>query len=208
MGSYVMGRGQYTRWNAKISTTNLHFLRLAEFKKHKCLAPGQWHEWYWSRDGKKTASVRFTVTDNAIRFIYAFRDGGDNQIDVDRTILLTLTPCNFGGFRKWFRCGCARKVATMYIHGQEIACRHCFNAVYPSQREDAVDRKWRKICKLEDRLNKIGDDPIQMVDDRHRPKGMHRRTFARIKHEWMTTNIKRYELIDLEYSRCLSWKIE
>lgn len=186
-----MGRGGYHRWNAKISTANLLCVRLADFKKRKCLTPGVWREWYWSRDGEKVASIIFTVTDTFIWFRYTIKDGEDNQFTVDKNILFTLTPCNFGGHRKWFLCCCGRKVATMFIRGQEIACRHCFNAVYPSQREDAIDRKWRKIHKLEAKLK----------DGRYRPKGMHWRIFARIKNEWMRANIKKDEIFELELSR-------
>jgi hypothetical protein len=186
-----MGRGQYRRGNAKISTANLLCVRLADFKKQKCFTPGHWYNWYWSRDGGKVAEIGFTITDSFIWFRYAIKDGEDNQFTVDKTIPLTLTPCNFGGYRKWFLCGCGRKVSTMFIRGREIACRNCFNAVYPSQREDAILRKWRKIHKLEAKLK----------DGRYKPKGMHWRIFARIKNECMSAIIKKDELFEVEFTR-------
>jgi len=185
-----MGRGEYHRQNAKISTASLLCVRLADFKKHKCFTSGRSYVWQWSRNGEKISSVGFTVADSFIRFEYVIKDNEDNPITVNKTIPLTLTPCNFGGHRKWFCCSCGRKVATMFIHGQKIACRHCFNAVYTSQREDAINRLQGKINKLEAKLK----------DDCDRPKGMHMQTFARIKNELMRANIKKYELIELELS--------
>jgi hypothetical protein len=187
-----MGRGEYHRPNAKISTADLHCVRLADFKKQKCFAPGHPYSLQWSRYGEKVASVTFTVTDSSIRFRYAFKDWRDGPVDVDKTIPFTLTPCYFGGHRKWFLCGCGRKVATIFIHDQWIACRHCFHAVYPSQREgaDAIDRKWRKISKLQDKLR----------DGWCRPKGMHMRTYDRIKDELMRTHIQKDQLFESEFS--------
>jgi len=186
-----MGRGEYHRQNAKISTDELLPLRLADLKKIKFLTPGKSSLLEWTRNGQKFASVQYTIKDSSIIIAYTIKDNEDNPITVNKTIPLTLTPCNFGGHRKWFCCSCGRKVATMFICGQKIACRLCFNAVYPSQREDAINRLWGKINKLEAKLK----------DNCDRPKGMHMQTFARIKNKWMRANIKKYELIELEFSR-------
>jgi len=187
-----MGRGEYHRRNAKISTDDLLCVRLSDLKRENCLTPGQSYVWHWSRDGERVASVRVTIEYSFIQFVYSISDKTVNKI-----IPLTFTPCNFGGYRKWFVCDCGRRVATMYICGQEMACRHCFNAVYPSQREDAIDRQWRKIYKLQARLK----------DDWYRPKGMHIKTFNRITHEWIEANTKKDELFELECARRFS-KIE
>lgn len=76
----------------------------------------------------------------------------------------------------------------MFIRGQTIACRHCFNAVYPSQREAPIDRAWRKIDKLEAKLKN---------DQHDRPKGMHMKTYEQIKDEWLMANIKKDKLFEL-----------
>jgi len=195
-----MGRGHYYRWNTKISTSDLLCVRLADFKKHKCFTPGRWYIWQWSRNGEEVASVRFVIADSFIMIEYVMKDSEDNKLTVNKTIPLTLISCNFGGHRKLFRCGCGKKVATMFIRGQTIACRHCFNAVYPSQREDAIDRLWRKIDKLEAKLKN---------DQYSRPKGMHIKTYERIKDEWINAHIKKDKLFNLACARFLSqndWK--
>jgi len=191
-----MGRGWYDRRNTKTSTEDLLCIRLADLQKLKCLTPGRSGGLQWIREGEKIASIRFTVADSFIRFRYVVGDKGDNQITVDETIPFTLTPCNYGGHRRWFCCNCGRKVATMFIHRQTIACRHCFNAVYPSQREDKILRYWRKINKLEDKLK----------DNHYRPKGMHIKTFEWINDEWVRLNVEREELFGLEYDRRFTGK--
>ena len=84
----------------------------------------------------------------------------------------------------------------MFLYRKTIACRHCFNAVYPSQREDKILRYWRKINKLEDKLK----------DNHYRPKGMHMKTFDWINDEWVRLNVEREELFGLEYDRRFSGK--
>lgn len=189
-----MGRGEYPRKNAKISTEDLLQLRLVDLKKLKYLASGQSNVLHWTRNGKKIVSIMCTVTDGSIIFTYAIRDENNNLIPVNKTIYFTLTPCNYGGHRKWFCCRCGRRVAVMFIYRQTIACRHCFNAVYASQREDAILRYWRKIYKLEDKLK----------DNNCRPKGMHMKTFKRINDEWARLNVEREILFELECSRRFS----
>ena len=186
-----MGRGEYQRSNVRISTESLLCIRLADLKKNKCLKPGRSYLLHWSRDGEKFASVRFTVGYCSTSFEYIIKDNADKPLTVSRTIPLTFTPCHFGGNRKWFCCSCGRKVATIFICGQYVACRRCFNAAYPSQREDAIDRLSRKIYKLE----------AKVEDGYGRPKGMHMRTFDRIRDEWIRLNIKKDELIESEFSR-------
>lgn len=186
-----MGRGHYQRRNAKISTDDLLCLRITDLKRLKYLTPGQSNILHWNRAGEKIASIRCIVTDRSIMFSYAITSENNNSIPVNKTINLTLTACNYGGHRKWFSCRCGRRVAVMHIYSQTIACRHCFNAVYASQREDAILRYWRKIYKLEGKLK----------DNYCRPKGMHMKTFKRINDEWVMLNVERERLFELEYSR-------
>ncbi len=191
-----MGRGKYQRLNTKICTNELLCLRLAAFKKQKCLTPGHSGIWHWSINEEEVASVSFAVTDNSIRFMYTLKDEEGNKIGVDKTINLTSTPCNFGGHRQWFCCGCGRKVAVMYIRDQKIACRHCFDAVYPSQREDAIDRQYRKIYKLDDKLKY---DRGNLLSWPQKPEGMQGRTYKRLLDKWLAADTKVWGLIASEF---------
>lgn len=53
-------------------------------------------------------------------------------------IVLTTTPCYYGGKRYWMLCpswGCRRRVGTLYFVGGRFACRHCFNLTYSTQNQ-------------------------------------------------------------------------
>lgn len=58
------------------------------------------------------------------------------QGDLDYKIPLIKTPCNYGGFRYWFRCGyCARKVSVLYKSPDFVnfGCHKCLNLTYNSR---------------------------------------------------------------------------
>jgi hypothetical protein len=99
-----------------------------------------------------------------------------------QSVKCTWTPCNFGGRRAWFVCpamGCGRRVAILY-GGSIFACRHCYRLAYPSQRETDVDRAMRRADAIRRRL---GWEPGILNGDGGKPKGMHWRTFERMKAE-------------------------
>lgn len=186
-----MGRGDYYRWNRKTTTAELLSIRMADLKKHKCNIPEQQYSCYWSRNGERFASVSFTVTESSITFNYSTKTQDDKPLDVSKTVPLTVTSCYFGGHRKWFLCGCGRKVARIFIRRQHIACRRCFNAVYPSQNEDVIMRQWGRINKLEAKLK----------DDRQRPKGMHWKTYFMLQNELHKAYMKKEEVFCIEARR-------
>jgi hypothetical protein len=71
--------------------------------------------------------------------------------------------------------GCGRRAAILY-GGLTFACRHCHKLVYASQRENWIWRAQRRVRKLKKRLG-------WEKEDGGRPKGMHRRTFERLKNK-------------------------
>jgi hypothetical protein len=92
------------------------------------------------------------------------------------------TACNYGGRRAWLVCpvvGCGRRVAILY-GGGIFACRHCFRLAYASQRESRDSRAMQRANSIRRRLgwgvgiaNPAGG----------KPKGMHWRTFEKLKAE-------------------------
>ena len=73
--------------------------------------------------------------------------------DLDYTIELVTTPCNFGGYRFWFICPlivdgypCRRRVGKLYLPpgGTYFGCRHCHNLTYECQKEH---NKWIDVLK-------------------------------------------------------------
>jgi len=102
-----------------------------------------------------------------------------NGKPVEHTVQLTQTACNYGGVRHWFRCEyCSRRVGVLYLSGGQCACRHCFKLAYKSERESSTYRLYRKADKIRVRLG--WGAGIALLDGA-KPKGMHWKTFNRMK---------------------------
>jgi hypothetical protein len=101
---------------------------------------------------------------------------------VSQQIRVSWTRCHFGwGLRPWLHCPyCQRRVAKLFNGFVGYCCRACGgNPSYASQAKSAESRRHFEACKLRLRLggNASLDAPFP-----ERPKGMHRRTYARLKH--------------------------
>ena len=96
---------------------------------------------------------------------------------------LAWTPCNFGGHRPWFICpaqGCGHRVAVLYGGRGIFACRHCYQLVYESQREQPHYRALRRAQAIRMKLGGSGSMAEPFPD---KPKGMHWRTYERLRAE-------------------------
>lgn len=72
-------------------------------------------------------------------------------------------------------------MALLYIGGSGIfACRHCYKLAYASQRETDDDRALRRADNIRRRL---GWEADILNGEGDKPKGMHWRTFERMKAE-------------------------
>lgn len=48
---------------------------------------------------------------------------------------LTVTKCNLGGVRLWFKCSdCSRRVGVLFVGEYGYSCRHCLNLTYKSKK--------------------------------------------------------------------------
>ncbi len=112
----------------------------------------------------------------SVRFRYTL-----NGKPVEHNVQLMQTDCNYGGVRHWFRCEyCGRRVGVLYLSGGQCACRHCFKLAYKSEREGYHDQQFRKANKIRALL---GWQPGIAHPDGAKPKGMHWKTFNRMKAE-------------------------
>jgi hypothetical protein len=86
----------------------------------------------------------------------------------------------FGGVAWMVRCECGRRVRHLYEPRDDgrLRCRTCLDAVYPSQRQNGVDRLYAQAFAIYDR---IGTDYSCEPRRHRRPKGMHRRTYERLR---------------------------
>lgn len=72
---------------------------------------------------------------------------------ITQHIEITKTPCNYGGFRKWFVCpNCHSRCAFLYNKHSFFCCRKCNNLAYSSQNKNLIDRLTTKKRSLENKL--------------------------------------------------------
>ena len=109
---------------------------------------------------------------------YSVRRGGGTPWEpIRQGVGLDRTPCPYGGSRPWFRCpGCFARRAVLFSVGGRFRCRACHDLAYGSTREGASERHRRRADELRRR---IGGEP-GLCSVPRKPKGMHRRTYARI----------------------------
>jgi hypothetical protein len=110
---------------------------------------------------------------------------GGGWTDVEQRFPVVWTPCRFGGDRPWFICSgyangtyCGRQVTKLYHAGRLFACRQCSRLAYASQQESAHERGLLKAQRIRMRLGGTAN----MLDDfPQKPKGMHGRTYERLR---------------------------
>jgi len=80
----------------------------------------------------------------------------DERVKFDYKIPLTSTPCRYGGRRYWFTCPwyrngiyCGRRVGSLYLGGDQFACRHCYNLTYKTRNQSGIYKGFVSIPDLE-----------------------------------------------------------
>lgn len=168
-----MGRGR-TGWRP----VGEHMLRLDVRFLHRkdWLRPGLSFTLSWSWGGEPAASIGVFTNTDSIRLMYGTKDGEqvDALVDLDRT------PCHYGGTRPWFLCPrCGRRVGVLFA-GRRFWCRHCHGIAYAVENEDKLSRVLRRSNKLRERVQARAGTAYPVT---FKPKGMHQRTFDRIRWE-------------------------
>mgnify|MGYP001177938816 CR=1 FL=1 len=186
------GSRRRSSWNAKPTTGRYDCIDIRRLKQQGCLVADKIGILTWSNRGEKTGVVLYRMIEEGMILKYQYRENGSPWVSVDQFIRFDRTPCNYGGYRKWFLCShCGKRVAVLYLAGRLFLCRHCYGLVYGSQQEVTSDRLMRAARKIRHRLG-AGDDltiPIWQ-----KPKGMHEKTYLRLRAE---ANFKTYRANDL-----------
>ncbi|WP_271079584.1 hypothetical protein [Aurantiacibacter sp. MUD61] len=118
------------------------------------------------------------------RMILSYTRGeGEDRESVEQIIPLTFTRPHFGGKRWWMICPYrGHRVGKLYLplSGDRFASRKAWRLGYHSQRVNQRDRAFEALFRLQKRLGctQGWEQPIR------RPKGMHRRTYARLEEEY------------------------
>jgi hypothetical protein len=180
-----VGSGNWYRFDKKTTTGECQSVDMRYLHREGLLKPGWWFSLRWSRAGRETGSIRGVVEGNdkpeRVLLFYRHRSGpGDQWENVQELAFLDWTACNFGGERPWFICpgaGCGRRVANLYGPRKYFLCRHCYDLVYESQRDNAMYRALHKAQSIRERL---GGSANMMAPFPEKPKGMHWKTYERL----------------------------
>ena len=182
------GSGNWYRFDKKTTIAECHSVDVRYLHREGLLKPGRWFSLRWSRADRETGSIR-GVVEGAERpeqmiLLYRYRGGlGGEWEDVQERVSLDWTACNFGGERPWFMCpgtGCGRRVAILYGPGKYFLCRHCYDLVYESQRENEMHRALRRAQTIRERLRGSANMTKPFPE---KPKGMHHETYWRLREE-------------------------
>lgn len=175
-----MGGSNSGRRGGKRVTGDMHALDVRDLSRAGRLTPGQSFGWSWSRRGSEVASINIQTGEDQVTLRYRNRSKGGDWQDMRYAVQLAWTACHYGGQRAWWLCpgvGCGRRVAVLY-GGKVYACRHCQRLAYPSQRETPGDRAIRRVNALRKQLGWV---PGLVHGDGDKPKGMHWRTYDRVR---------------------------
>jgi hypothetical protein len=176
-----VGSGSWYRFNKKSTTNECQSIDVRYLHRNGLLQSGHSFSLRWSRAGRQTGSIGGVAYEDLVTFFYRHRRGSDGEWeDVEETVPLTWTACNFGGERPWFVCPgtrCGRRIAVLYGSGRYFRCRHCYDLVYESQREDEMHRALRRAQTIRERL---GGSANMTKPFPEKPKGMHWRTYERL----------------------------
>lgn len=138
--------------------------------------------WYWSMRGERVASIQLRADFACVVLMYSHCSWDAEWIREEYPVSLEWIPCYFGGERAWLLCpwpGCGRRVAVLR-GGNKFYCRQCWNLAYESQNEAAWDRA---LTKAQSIRVKLGGEPGFAYDFPSKPKGMHWRTYYRLKRQ-------------------------
>jgi len=171
MGGYGSGRA---------TTSGYLFLDVRYLQRNGFLRPGTSSSQRWSRHGEPVGSINLRADHWDVVLSYSHRGYDDSPEWKEYAVPLEWTPCHYGGSRPWFRCpasGCGRRVAILY-GGSVFACRHCYQLAYDSQHETPHGRA---LLKTQAIRVKLGGSPGLADPFPDKPKGMHWRTYYRMR---------------------------
>jgi hypothetical protein len=191
------GSGNWYRFGKKTTTGECHSVDVRHLHRKGLLKAGGWFSLRWSRGEHETGSIGGSVEGHLrlrperviLRYRHRSGPGGEWE-DVKEPVPLTWTACNFGGERPWFICpgaGCGRRVAVLYGPGRYFLCRHCYDLVYESQREDGMNRALRRAQAIRERL---GGSANMMEPFPEKPNGMHLDTYMSMFWEYQEAEME------------------
>jgi hypothetical protein len=182
------------RYGGRPVVDRRHSLDINRLHREGCLRAGWWGGWHWTRNDERVSSVALVTDADNLHLIYRIRTRNEGEEDVEQTVRIVRVPCRFGGSRPYFICSgisCGRRVAQLHGPGRYFLCRHCYGLAYQSQREQRHDRALRRANAVRMRL---GGKPGMARPFPEKPKGMHWRTYERLR-----AQVRQIEMVAAEH---------
>ena len=185
------GYGSGARNRGASTTDEFHKLDLAGF-------PREWFEGWrdgsmtWSRGERVTGSIGYRLAPGHMRLIYA-NGRDDRRQEIDERFDLAFTDQPFGGRRMWIVCRSCRQRCRVLYGGRYFRCRKCHRATYESQ--------YKRIClrgigSAQRVREKLGGPVGLAYAFPSKPKGMHWRTYRRLREaDWAAVDKMKYALM-------------
>ena len=170
------GSGRRSSYSGKPETSDSTPLDIRKITRKGWLVPGSSFSWQWTVNGRPVASIRIRVDQESLVLSYRMKCTGEV---VEQRVKTQTTSCHLGGERYWFTCPrCGNRVAVLYAPGRYFACRRCGGLGYATQKEGVGDRAATRADKLR---KKLGWEAGILNGQGGKPKGMHWKTFLRLK---------------------------
>ena len=170
-----LGSGRRRSYAGRLETDDFSSLDIRLLSREKLLVPGIRYSGQWS-EGDRVATLELRVQCDS--FVLIFKPFSSDTT-VEHWLDIETTPCQFGGRRPWFKCPrCDRRVAVLYEFSRHFACRHCGGLAYSSQKEGVGTRAVHQADAIRKRL---GWRAGVAYGTGLKPKGMHWKTFDRLK---------------------------
>lgn len=189
------GSGNYFHTKTRTTTNDCLELDMRKFKKRNWLSSSNWQTLTWTKGGREIGSIQYRYINNQLNLNYRSRKAGGDWLVKNEVISLIKTPCNFGGFRQWFRCNqCNNKVVCLYAT-DIFKCRKCANLIHPSANESKLDRASRALGRYQRKL--APDSDIGVLDGvtwLSKPKWMRYKNYFKIKRE---ATAKQNQFVDM-----------
>tara|TARA_R110000744_G_scaffold340247_5_gene445478 strand:- start:76 stop:699 length:624 start_codon:yes stop_codon:yes gene_type:complete len=181
-----IGSGRHFHYSTRSYTDDYLDLDIRTLNQHGWLNKTTPQTLTWKTNQQVTGSVQFLVRtrvqfplDNpTIRLKYKSRSNGGEWEELNYSIELETTKCNFGGLRYWFKCPeCSKRTCVLY-GGTIFKCRSCHGLVHKSRNESALDQATRRLDKEKGKLwpneTLCFYDSVEWLD---KPKWVRHRTF-------------------------------
>ncbi|MGA2939202.1 MAG: hypothetical protein ABSF52_19185 [Syntrophobacteraceae bacterium] len=183
-----IGSGMWSRRDKKTTIEECRRLEVLILHRKNALNFGCSGTITWKRNDRPWGEIRIEVETTSLDLVYHYTGYGGSQ-DVKERVPLAWTSCNYGGERPWFLCpGCGRRVGVLFLGGSYFPCRHCYHLSYSSQNKNTV---LDKVCRRRDKLcERLGEKWWR------KPKGMHQKTFDRLRRRLSYAEMQAYVLLD------------